>query len=128
MVGYAAVLGVAIDLDHFLVARYNAGDWRALRTCLARPTIVLFEQTAIFEPDEVWPLQRLLSHAVLGGALVFGLRFVAPRLAALSALVLYAHVLADLLWDNRRRSTYQRRYARAHGVGVEGVEGVERVE
>ena len=67
VVAYAVVLGVGVDFDHFLVARYNAGDWRALRACLADPRLAFVSQEEIFAPEEVGVLQRLLTHVVLAG-------------------------------------------------------------
>lgn len=101
LVGYAALVGVGIDADHFLVARANAGDWRALRFCLRNPTVPFVAQDRIFRTDEVGKLDRLLSHALLGGALVAVLAAVAPALAAFTAAVLYVHVVADLVADVR---------------------------
>ena len=105
-VGYAAVLGVGIDLDHFLVARYNTGDWDAVRTCLRNPRVVLVDQDAIFDDDAIWPVERLFTHVVAMGAIVVGLAVVAPPLALLSAVVLYGHLLSDLLWDVWRHDEY----------------------
>ena len=101
-VGYAAVLGVGIDFDHFLVARLNTGDWGALLGVLREPRRAVFDQSAIFEEGEdVTKLQRLLSHVAIGGLLVAGLYVVLPYAAVLSAVVLYAHVLSDLYRDVR---------------------------
>ena len=101
LVAYAAAVGVGIDFDHFLLARLNAGDWRALRYCLHHPSVVFLDQSSIFESGEVGSLHRLLSHALIGGALVAGLAFVRPALAVLTAVVLYVHVVADLVADVR---------------------------
>ncbi|NHN42457.1 hypothetical protein G9C85_12595 [Halorubellus sp. JP-L1] len=107
VVAYVAVLGVGIDLDHFALAWYNSGSLRALRGCLADPRRVFVAQDEIFEPGEVWPLERLLSHAVLGGVLVGGLLAVdAVALAVVSGVVLYVHVLADLAWDVLHQERY----------------------
>ena len=103
-VGYAVVVGVAIDVDHFLDARLIGGDWAALRRCLRNPRIVFVDQGAIFESGELGPLHRLLSHHVIGGAVVAGLWAVSEPLALFTAVILYAHVLADLVADNRRVS------------------------
>ncbi|MEF8840954.1 MAG: hypothetical protein V5A62_04940 [Haloarculaceae archaeon] len=101
-VAYAAVLGVGIDFDHFLVARFNTGNWDALVGAVRNPRRILFDQGDIFEEGEdVTKLQRLLSHAVLGGLLVAGLYPVLPYVAVLSAVVLYVHVLSDLYRDVR---------------------------
>ena len=108
-VGYAAVLGVGIDFDHFLVARLNTGDWGALLGVLREPRRAVFEQSAIFEEGEdVTKLQRLLSHVVIGGLLVAGLYVVLPYAAVLSAVVLYAHVLCDLYQDVRDEAEVER--------------------
>jgi len=53
----------------------------------------------------VTPLQRLLSHAVVGGVLVGGLVLVDRYLAVFTAVVLYVHVLGDLYADNALRGT-----------------------
>lgn len=101
-VGYAAVLGVGIDFDHFLVARLNTGNWDALVDVVRDPRQVLFDQGEVFEEGEdVTKLQRLLSHAVLGGLLVAVLYPIEPYVAVLSAAVLYVHVLSDLYRDVR---------------------------
>lgn len=99
LVIYAAVLGVGIDFDHFLVARLNTGSWAAARRCLRDPRIVFADQDAIFASGDVGVLRRLLSHVLIAGLLVAGLTFVDPFLAAFSAVVLYGHLLADLIWD-----------------------------
>ncbi|MFC4357780.1 hypothetical protein ACFO0N_07445 [Halobium salinum] len=95
----AAVVGVGIDFDHFLVAGINTGDWEAIRRCVRDPRIVFLDQGEIFEEGEVGVVRRLLSHVVIGGLLVGALAAVAPFLAAFVALVLYFHLLADLVWD-----------------------------
>lgn len=86
----------SFSVDHFSIARYNSGDWSALRSVLVRPSVVVLDQGAIFDDFRVWPLQRLLTHVVLGGLLVGSLVLVAPTLAVLSAVVLYAHVLMSV--------------------------------
>lgn len=122
VVGYSAVVGVGIDFDHFLVARLNTGSWRAARRCLANPRLVFLDQSAIFEPREVLVLQRLLTHAVIGGALVLGLWLPGyGTLAVVTAVVLYAHVLADLVHDNREFPQRAREF-------VEGQPGVTVVD
>ena len=104
VIAYAVVLGVGVDFDHFLVARYNAGDWRALRACIADPRRVLFSQDEIFAPAEVGVVERLLTHVVLAGVLVAVLLAGGlVDLAVVSAVVLYVHVLADLTWDVARQ-------------------------
>lgn len=99
---YATAAGVLIDLDHFVVARVNTGSWRAARYCLGNPRAVFFDQGSIFREGEVGVLKRLLSHVLIAGALVGALAVVLPYLAVVTAVSLYVHLLADLLWDNHQ--------------------------
>jgi hypothetical protein len=109
-VAYAGAAGTLIDLDHFLLARINTGDWRALRAIVREPSLAVLHQDRIFAEGEVGALRRLLSHVVISGALVGALALLAslgvlpPVWAILTAFVLYAHLLADLVWDVRRGS------------------------
>lgn len=103
-------LGVLVDLDHFLIAFRNAGSLRALRWALAHPVKALLSQDEIFEATEVWPLERLLSHAVVAGVLVAALLATGfDGLAVAAAVVLYVHVLSDLAWDVSRQALYHER-------------------
>jgi len=100
-VAFAAVVGVGIDFDHFLVAWYNTGDPRAIRYCLRNPRAVFVDQGSIFHEYELGKLDRLLSHMLIGGPLVAGLWVLSPTLALLAAATLYVHVVADLVQDIR---------------------------
>jgi hypothetical protein len=109
VVGMTA-LGVFVDFDHFLIAMHNSGSVRALRWSLAHPVKALVAQDEIFEATEVWPLERLLSHAVIAGGLVGGaLAAGFDGLAVASGVVLYVHVLSDLAWDVSRQDRYHER-------------------
>lgn len=99
LVAYAVVLGVGIDFDHFLVARLNTGEWTAVRRCLRDPRIVFADQNQIFNTGDVGTLRRLLSHVVLGGLAVGLLLVFDVFLAVFTAVVLYTHLLSDLVWD-----------------------------
>lgn len=94
---YAAALGTAVDLDHFLIARLRAGDWRHLRFAASNPRAAFVDQEEIFEEGDVGALTRLLSHALIGGVAVVVLVGLDPVLALVSAVVLYVHVVCDLL-------------------------------
>lgn len=110
--------GVAIDLDHFLMARLVRGDWVNTHRALTNPRAAVLDQSELFDPGDLWPLHRLLSHAVLApiavvaawllGGAVGGAGFgVTATAAALStAVVLYVHVLTDLIWDVWRHDRY----------------------
>lgn len=103
IIPYAAVVGVAIDFDHFLIARFNSGTWRAAKAVLANPDRVFFDQASIFEPEEVLVLQRLLSHVIITGVVTVALYPLSDVLALVTAVVLYGHILSDLLADNYNR-------------------------
>lgn len=110
--------GVAIDLDHFAMARLVRGDWANARRALANPRAAVLDQSELFDPGDLWPLHRLLSHAVLapiavvaawavGDALAAaGLGVTATAAALATAVVLYVHVLTDLIWDVWRQDRY----------------------
>ncbi|QZY00532.1 hypothetical protein [Halobaculum rubrum] len=110
--------GVVIDLDHFLMARLVRGDWANTRRALANPRVAVVDQSELFDPGDLWPLHRLLSHAILAPIAVFGAWLLGAALggaglgvtataAALStATVLYVHVLTDLIWDVWRLDRY----------------------
>ncbi len=99
VVAYGTAVGVCIDLDHFLIARAKTGGWDAVRFCLANPGAAVADQSRIFEPGDVGVLSRLTSHVVIAGVVVPALALVSVPLAILTGAVLYAHLLADLLWD-----------------------------
>lgn len=103
---YMVAVGVGIDADHFLVARYNRGDWANVRRCLDRPSLIVRGQAAIFDHGDLWRDQRLLSHLLLGGGLVVTLWVVDPFWALATAVTVYAHLLADLYSDTKTRDAY----------------------
>ncbi|WP_266078248.1 hypothetical protein [Haladaptatus caseinilyticus] len=99
---YGVLLSVFIDLDHFLLTRLRTGSWRHLEACLADPVAAFGDQDWVFEDVDGAKLEheRILSHALLAGLLVGGFLLVSPVVAIFTAVVLYFHVLADLLRDN----------------------------
>lgn len=110
-VAVVTVAGVAIDADHFLAARYNRGDWAAVRRCLRDPRIAFLDQSEIFEPNDVLVLQRLFSHVVIAGVVVPGLWLAGyGNVAYLVGLSLYVHLLSDLVHDNREYEQTCRQY------------------
>jgi len=104
LVPYAAVVGVGIDLDHFAIAWYNAGEPRAIRAVLANPRL-LVHQVGIFRDGEVTSHERLLTHAVIAGLVTPAAWLLAPTLGLVTGLTLYAHVLTDLGWRVYREHT-----------------------
>lgn len=95
---YGLLLSVFIDLDHFFIARLKTGSWSYFTRAASNPVWAFTEQEEVF-PDTEMQLERLASHVCIGGVLVLSLRPISRLLAAFSAVVVYAHVLADLLRD-----------------------------
>ena len=112
VVAYGTAVGVLIDLDHFLIARYKTGDWDAVRFCLTHPVALVTDQGRIFDHGDVGVLSRLLSHLLIAGVVVPGLAaLVSPDLAILTGVVLYAHLVCDVIWDRWRLEDHVERSA-----------------
>ena len=106
VVAYGTAVGVLVDLDHFLISRYKTGTWDAVRFCLSHPTAALADQRRIFDPGDVGVLSRLLSHLLIAGLAVPGLALVDVTLAILTGVVLYVHLVSDVVWDIWRLDRY----------------------
>lgn len=105
--GMLTAAGVLIDLDHFVDARLVRGDWANARRCLADPSLVVRDQSRIFDRGDLWPLQRLLSHVVIAPVVVVAAWVAVSAAAGLAvAVVLYVHLLTDLVWDVWRQDGY----------------------
>ena len=93
---------VFIDLDHFVIARAMRGDWSNLRRAVTNPRVGLVDQEQVFaDVDEPRLRQyRLLSHLLLGGVLVALASRLTVGLGVFVAVLLYAHVVADLVRDD----------------------------
>jgi hypothetical protein len=113
VVGLAVGVGVGIDFDHFLLARLNTGSWRALAGVVRNPRLVFAGQDDIFEQNEVWRIQRLLSHVVIGSVAVPVLVVFHRPVGIVVGASLYAHVVTDLVEDVRTEETYVRTAAAA---------------
>lgn len=98
-VAVGTVVGVAIDLDHFPISRVRGGDWRGARRVFGNPALIVGDPGQIFAGARIDPLERLLSHALLGGALAAVTWLVRPTLGLVVVATLYVHVVADLCWD-----------------------------
>ena len=93
---YGVFLSVFIDLDHFVIARRKAGDWSHLRAAVTNPAWAFTEQEEVF-PDLRFPVERLLTHAVIGGVLTLLWLPVSASVAIFTAVMVYVHVVADML-------------------------------
>ncbi|EMA40422.1 hypothetical protein C448_13776 [Halococcus morrhuae DSM 1307] len=100
LAAYGLGLGVLIDLDHFVLARLRVGDWHHLTDCLRDPKRVFVDQENLFEGTGEMASLRLLSHVLIGGALIALARRVSRPAERLTESVFFVHVLADLLRDN----------------------------
>jgi len=103
---YVVVLGVGIDLDHFVIGRINRGDWSNLTRCIRSPSQVFVDQASIFERGDIWRDQRLFSHLLISGVLIGLVWFIGEYLAFVTAVTVYTHVIADLYSDMRTRDAY----------------------
>ncbi|MEM4780197.1 MAG: hypothetical protein QXG03_01320 [Halalkalicoccus sp.] len=97
---YGLVLSVFIDLDHFLIARLKTGGWSYFTRAASDPVWAFTEQEQVF-PDVDMMVERLVSHVLIGGTLYRLFRPVSRLLSVFSAIVVSAHVLADVLRELR---------------------------
>ncbi|ELZ14503.1 hypothetical protein C477_20229 [Haloterrigena salina JCM 13891] len=91
-----------IDVDHLLIARIKTGSWDAVWFCLANPIAAVADQGQIFENGDVGVLSRLLSHLLIIGTVVPLLALASRSLAIVTGVVLYVHVVCDVVWDRWR--------------------------
>lgn len=103
---YVVVLGVGIDLDHFVIGRINRGNWSNLTRCLRSPSQIFVDQASIFEWGDIWRDQRLFSHLLIGGVLIIFVWIFSDYLAFVTAVTIYTHVLTDLYSDMATRNAY----------------------
>lgn len=61
-IGIAA--GTLVDLDHFLIARYRTGNWKALSKVVENPIYYLKNQSKIFSSQSVKRTDRSTTHFV----------------------------------------------------------------
>lgn len=95
---YGVVVSVFIDLDHFLLARWLTGDWERLFEALSNPKRAFTAPGWLFE-ELTMRTERLLSHTIIGGVLTLVTFAITPFLAVFTAIMLYTHILCDLLRD-----------------------------
>lgn len=82
-----------------LIARFKTGTWDAVRFCLANPVAAVADQGRIFGPGDVGVLSRLLSHLLIVGVVVPAIALSSVPLAILTGVVLYVHLVCDVVWD-----------------------------
>jgi hypothetical protein len=95
---YGVFLSVFIDLDHFVLARHKTGNWSWLFEALSHPKKAFSSPEWLFD-DVQMRIERLLSHVVIGGTLTLLSLAIAPFVAVFTAVVVYTHLLCDLLRD-----------------------------
>ena len=93
-------LSVFVDLDHFLIARWAAGDWSHLWRVFGAPRRAFSDPGFVF-PDLEFPWLRLASHVVIAALLGLGASTVDVRLAAFLVGILVVHIVADVLRDQQ---------------------------
>lgn len=106
VLGYIILMGTMIDLDHFLIARLNSGNWGHIVQSIRNPYQLFFNQAAIFDTGDLFRDQRLFSHHLIFGIATTISWFVSPFLAFATAVAIYMHILADLYSDMQSRDKY----------------------
>lgn len=98
---YGLLVSVFIDLDHFPLARLDAGHWGHFRDAVRNLPDVLLGRITLFEPQIADRLRsrRLASHVVIGTVLAVAGWAVRPGIGGFTVLVVGAHVTCDLLRD-----------------------------
>lgn len=104
VVASGVLVGILIDLDHFVIARLNTGNWTALSNLRSHPMKVLHDQSSIFS-GEVGKLQRLLSHMLIGGAAFSIISIFSLRTGIFISVVIYFHIIGDIAADIREIDT-----------------------
>lgn len=99
LVAAGTVAGVAIDIDHFPIARLRSGNWRSTRRVLSNPLLVVTDPERIFEGVPLDALERLLTHVLFGGLAVVVAWLAWPTLGIVVGISLYVHLVADLGHD-----------------------------
>ncbi len=92
---YGIITGVLIDLDHFLIARYNSGSWKHLSGALRNPLATFMGTRKTFEGN-VRAEERLWTHTAIllvSTPLVFLLD---RNLAIINLVAILLHIAADL--------------------------------
>ena len=106
---YMLLLGVGIDGDHFVIARINRGDWTNLQRCLQKPSRAFVGQATIFDSEDIWRDQRLLSYLLIGAGIATLLWPIDGYWAVATAVTIYTHLVADLYSDIKTRDESLRR-------------------
>jgi hypothetical protein len=93
------LVSVFVDLDHFLLARYYAGDWSHLRSCVTDPVYAFTRQEVVFADLPAMERERIATHLVIATVAVPALWTVASSVGAFVLAVLVVHIGCDLLRD-----------------------------
>jgi hypothetical protein len=98
---YGLLVSVFIDLDHFPLARLDAGHWGHFWEATRNLPAVLLGRRTLFEPSIADRLRsrRIASHVVIGTVLAVAGWTIRPGVAGFTVLVVGAHVTCDLLRD-----------------------------
>jgi len=98
---YGLLVSVFIDLDHFPLARLDAGHWGHFWEAARSLPDVLLGRITLFEPSIADRLrsQRIASHVLIGAILAVAGWTIRPGVAGFTVLVVGAHVTCDLLRD-----------------------------
>lgn len=95
----AIACGTLIDLDHFLISRYNHGDWRHFKRALQNPLTVIISNDNIKEGEEelLTQTQRFSSHMIISSTTPLLIMATIGYTAGIVAFTFFAlHILLDV--------------------------------
>lgn len=99
---FGTITGVLIDLDHFLIARINNGNWNILRKALRNPVTISRDWSEFIHPTkDIPPEQRLASHLVLIPAISLITYYFSPSSGIFISVILATHLVCDIYADIR---------------------------
>lgn len=89
----AVAAGTLMDADHFLVMRWEAGDWRDIKKLVKEPLSVAldFRELTVFSPRK-----KYVTHVLTGGIFIAATLIMIPRFYPLVAAMVAFHFGCDL--------------------------------
>ncbi|MFB6144421.1 MAG: hypothetical protein ABEJ98_03875 [Candidatus Nanohaloarchaea archaeon] len=93
---FGTLAGTLIDLDHFVLARLNTGNWKRLQNALRQPGTAFTDGKEVMQ-ETITSRQRYLSHLTLLFASTGSVFLIAGvKAAVLTFSVISLHICCDL--------------------------------
>lgn len=100
----AVTAGTLIDLDHFVLDRFNRGSWRKLQKSLENPLKTVFSNQEVLGSNWLPPNQRLKSHTGELGLAIILYTLIPVHLTLVICISVAVHLLLDITGDVRENS------------------------